>query len=46
MKWKGKYRALQIKMKREERDQRLIDFNEEYLIRRNDERTRDSSIER
>jgi len=34
MKWKGIYRALQIKMKREEWDQRLIDSNEEYLIRR------------
>ena len=36
MRWKGKYRAEQIKMKREERDQRLIDYNEEYLIRRDD----------
>lgn len=44
MKWKGIYRALQIKMKREEWDQRLIDSNEESLIRRDDERTRDSSI--
>ena len=38
MKWKGKYRAIQIKMKHEERVQRIVDHNEEILIRRDDER--------
>ena len=36
MKWKGKYRVIQKAMVSEERDQRMIDHNEEYLIRRDD----------
>lgn len=36
MKWKGKYRIEQDKMRREERDQRTVDHNEEYLLRRDD----------
>lgn len=38
MKWKGKYRVIQKVMEHEERDQRMVDHNEEHLIRRNDER--------
>ena len=36
MKWKGKYGVIQKTIGREERDQRIVDHNEESLIRRDD----------